>query len=501
MNQHQGPDAHPSPPDRNTTAASRKGFTLAALLCLVLVFLEDWFFYGHPVGWTLGGYGLALMTAIFLTGGLPRTRPAWILSAALAVLFLWSLEEPSTLMGILGLVGLVTLALQAREDWTGSILVWLERWGVFMGLGWFCLLKEVVPPDKKASTEKAGSPPKNRFLGNWFVPVMITLLFLVLFALANPIISGWLEDLGQAIRDFSENLPAVERVLLWLFVAVWVWALLRMKTGAGKRLGRGTSTEVGNRNDFSPGFCVRCLLLFNLLFAVQTILDVTYLWGGARLPEGMTYAGYAHRGAYPLLTAAILAAVFVLMTLRAGRNSDAMRWPRRLVYVWLIQNVLLVFSSGWRLCLYVEVYTLTRWRIAAMIWMLLVGCGLVYILVRIVTGRSNLWLVHINVLTALAVLYACAFVDFDSFIADYNVKRCEEIRGKGPAIDIHYLEGLGYETLPAFEWLDYSLGNNPRTPELRNTLARLRVSLQQDLRDWRGWSYRRHRLSGWAPRE
>lgn len=501
MNQHQASDAHPSSPDRNSAASSKKGFALAAGLCLVLVFLEDWFFYGHPVGWTLGGYGVALMAAIFLTGGRPRTRPAWILSVALAALFLWSLEEPGALMGVLGLVGLVTLALQTREGWSGSILVWLERWGVFLGLGWFSLLKEAVPPERPASSEGAAPHPRGRFLRNWIVPVIITLLFLVLFALANPIISTCLEDLGQAIADFSENLPAFERVLLWMFVAVWIWALLRMKTGVGKRPARGASSEGRNRNDFSPGFCVRCLSLFNLLFAIQTLLDVAYLWGGASLPEGMTYARYAHRGAYPLLTAAILAAVFVLMTFRAGRNSDAMRWPRRLVYAWLIQNVFLVFSAGWRLCLYVEVYTLTRWRIAAMIWMLLVGCGLVYILVRIVTGRPNLWLVHINILTAAAVLYACAFVDFDGFIAGYNVKRCEEIRGRGPAIDIPYLEGLGPETLPALEWLECRLGNNPRAPEIRDAIARLRISLDRDLRDWRGWTCRRHRLSERAARE
>ena len=45
----------------------------------------------------------------------------------------------------------------------------------------------------------------------------------------------------------------------------------------------------------------RSLILFNALFALQTVLDLTYLWGGANLPDGMTLAEYAHRGAYLLI--------------------------------------------------------------------------------------------------------------------------------------------------------------------------------------------------------
>ena len=51
----------------------------------------------------------------------------------------------------------------------------------------------------------------------------------------------------------------------------------------------------------------RGLLLFNLVFLVQNLLDVEYLWAGAALPEGVTYAGYAHRGAYPLIATALIA--------------------------------------------------------------------------------------------------------------------------------------------------------------------------------------------------
>ena len=59
-------------------------------------------------------------------------------------------------------------------------------------------------------------------------------------------------------------------------------------------------------------------------------------------------------------------------------GSDAERSPlmRALVFLWVGQNVLLVVSSILRLDLYVEIYLLTYWRVAAFIWMLIVAAGL-----------------------------------------------------------------------------------------------------------------------------
>ena len=127
---------------------------------------------------------------------------------------------------------------------------------------------------------------------------------------------------------------------------------------------------------FSAATILRSLILFNLLFAVQTILDVVYLWGNAALPADITYAAYAHRGAYPLIVTALLAAGFVLIAMRPGGAAEQSTVIRPLVYLWVAQNVMLVISSILRLDLYVQIYLLTYWRIAAFIWMLLVAIGL-----------------------------------------------------------------------------------------------------------------------------
>ena len=94
---------------------------------------------------------------------------------------------------------------------------------------------------------------------------------------------------------------------------------------------------------------------------------------------------------------------------------------RALVFLWVGQNVLLVVSSILRLDLYVETYLLTYWRVAAFIWMLIVAVGLILIVVRIVTYRSNAWLISANLAVLALTIYVCSFVNFADLVASYNV--------------------------------------------------------------------------------
>ena len=88
------------------------------------------------------------------------------------------------------------------------------------------------------------------------------------------------------------------------------------------------------------------LIAFNALFALHNALDAAYLSGFAQLPTGITLAEYAHRGAYPLIVTALLAALFVLVTLRPGSSTAAAPLVRRLVTLWIAQNLVLVL---WRM--------------------------------------------------------------------------------------------------------------------------------------------------------
>ena len=133
--------------------------------------------------------------------------------------------------------------------------------------------------------------------------------------------------------------------------------------------------------------------MLSLLFLFQNVLDIEYLWSGAALPSGMTYAEYAHRGAYPLIATTLLAGLLTLITFGRQCTGPVWKQARILVYIWLVQNVFLVASSLLRLWKYISVYSLTELRVAAAFWMLLVACGLCLILYKVWKNKDLAWLV------------------------------------------------------------------------------------------------------------
>lgn len=99
--------------------------------------------------------------------------------------------------------------------------------------------------------------------------------------------------------------------------------------------------------------------------------------------------------------------------------------------LWVGQNLLLVASSLLRTADYIEVYSLTRFRIAAMIWMVLVGVGLGLICWRLLRNKSANWLINANVGTTLVVLAIVSAVDLGAVAASWNTRHAREIDGQG----------------------------------------------------------------------
>ncbi|MBN2451140.1 MAG: DUF4173 domain-containing protein [Lentisphaeria bacterium] len=497
--------------------------SVAALVVLtvLLVVLADWLFYCRELGWTLGLYALLVGAGIRLRASRPLTRSGALIGLAWLGLVVGLVLDPTPLTVLLALVGLALLSALGSCALGDRAADWAQKGAALVLLGWAQLPHDAILLLRRRRqgrlTRAAGS-----LAAAWGIPLVLSLVFLILFAVANPVIGRWLEHLGDWCMRFFQGdmLPDVGRVVFWAVMAVAVWGLLRNRSRrAGSRLaalfpgpggaqppplppgedawafGSGAATAVGASE---AALAVRSLSLFNALFLLQNALDIRYLWGGAALPDGMTYARYAHRGAYPLVVTALLAAVFVLAVFRTGAEGTRWQTARRLVFLWLGQNVFLTLSAAFRLYLYVGAYSLTRLRLAAGLWMFLVGLGLVFIGWRILRRRDNDWLVKVNLATLVGLLYVCCFANIDGRIAWYNVLHCEEIARGGPVLDLGYIRRLGSDALPALDWYRAGTVGEPRV-RAEALLDSLRERLWCHRDDWRGWTLQRHRLARGFP--
>ena len=161
---------------------------------------------------------------------------------------------------------------------------------------------------------------------------------------------------------------------------------------------------------------------------------------------------------------------------------------RRLVMLWIAQNVFLVGSSILRTLDYVEAYSLTVLRISALLWMGLVAVGLVLVGWRMLRGHSAGWLINANLAAAGVLLTGVCFVDLGAVAANWNVRHAREIDGRGAMLDLCYLNRLGGSSLlPLIDLEQRSL-----PAELHQRVHNVRVAVHRRLLDevtQGGWTW------------
>lgn len=313
------------------------------------------------------------------------------------------------------------------------------------------------------------------------VPIAGTLVFTILFGIANPMIGAAFDRLQLPPFSFE----TLGRVFWWGVILIMVWGTLRPR-----RIRHAPPRPPLDPAMVLPGLSTAsvtlALALFNTVFAVENVLDLAFLWSGAALPKGISYASYAHQGAYPLIATALLAAVFVLVALRPGSVTAANRSIRVLVTLWVGQNLFLVASSVLRTCAYIDTYSLTPLRLAALVWMLLVAGGLVLIIWRLLRAKSTAWLINTNSAVALLMLTVSAVVDFGAVSASWNVNHARETGGHGAALDLCHLHRLGSAALVPLTELAQRTPRSPFGERVRWVRARVldATAIEQSGGDW-----------------
>ena len=449
----------------------RHGYWLKLVLAAALVALADWVFYqgGHSHGW-LGLYGAALgLTALLALPALRHDRRALAalgMALAMAGAMAWEASPlPFLLFWVaLGLAILLPSTAQFDDGWRWTQRLFAHGFKALFG-PLIDLVKLARAQRRKPDTVKG----LRRTLPALVLPLAGSAVILALFASANPVIEQFFASLSLPWPDEA----LFERLFFWSFVTVVVWGVLRPRRTRpffGTFDGSGDLALPG----VSPTSVMLSLIAFNLLFAVQNLMDLAWLWGLVPLPRGMTLADYAHRGAYPLVATALLAALFVLITLRPGSQTAANPLARRLVMLWIVQNVVLVASAMLRLYDYIDAYSLTRLRIAALAWMGLVALGLGLILWRLLKAKSAAWLINANCCAAAMLLSSYAFVDTGAVAARWNVRHAREVDGTGAVLDLCYLAELGPSALLSL----IELEQRPLDPLLHQRVTMLREQVQ-----------------------
>ncbi|MFY2822861.1 DUF4173 domain-containing protein [Ruegeria sp. MALMAid1280] len=478
----------PSTPPGNIMDHIRRFPRFAALILLVL--LGDYLFWGYWPGLSLALFTWGIFVAVRF--GSPARSRLLVSEGVLLLATLPVLEHVQLLSlvflvtGLLGSVALLRVPpeLKARESllWLASAVFGLIKRVPTAGV--LACVTQIRDWRTRAASHSSSSGTSVRtFLRNWAFPLGGVMILSALLISANPVLEHMLV---RMLRVDFDLLVFVRRAMFWIGLALLIWPVLTAP--APDEAIALTLPELGAPRFLNAGSVFRALVLFNLMLALQSVLDFSILFGGASLPDGMSYATYAHRGAYPLLATALLAGGFALAARPFSERNPALK---SMLLLWLAQNVLLTLSAAFRLDLYIDFYGLTYLRVHAVIWMGLVAIGLAMVAWQVQRGRSSAWLMLRVAALGAGTLYACAFINFAALIATDTLSRAADSDINIPT-DWLYLCSLGHTAAKAMS-TQVALQPIPHIPDWAHSC----VHPDPTDPNWREWDFRTARVNGY----
>jgi hypothetical protein len=380
---------------------------------------------------------------------LPRDA-RWLLmpAIALSLLFLWRDAESLTVYNTLAFLG--TLALLAAGISWGTEQPVLEsrvrdlaHAGVVIGVSVFVGMIALLLSDV-SFRQVAGARGAGRVIAGVraaLVAVPLLLIFGSLFASADPVFARLASDLFRIDAATVASHLAVSGIIAW-----FVGGLLRATV-----LSSGRGTWRVPFPDGALGLTEVSVALGSLvaLFAAFVIVQLRYFFGGDALVQataGMSYADYARRGFFELVTVSALV-LPVLLAANALLRRDTPRAD--LVYrvlsgtlLWLLG--IIMYSAIARMRLYESIYGLSEDRLYATVFMGWLAIVFVWFAVTVLRGRERRFTAGVLV-SGWATLIALNAGNPAGYVARFNIARADD----GKEVDVKYIARLGADAAPA----------------------------------------------------
>lgn len=183
----------------------------------------------------------------------------------------------------------------------------------------------------------------------------------------------------------------------------------------------------------------------NLLLLSVNLIDISTLWFGYK-PSG-NFSTDLHEGTNALIFSIVLAMAVILYFFRGNLNFySKSRTLKTLAFAWMVQNFILIISVFIRDGYYIEFYGLTHKRIGVVVFAVLCIIGLATVYLKVAKKKTLFYLFKVNGNIWFVLLLAFSFVNWDVFIAKYNLAQSERV-----AIDADYLLYLSDKTLPILD--------------------------------------------------
>lgn len=205
------------------------------------------------------------------------------------------------------------------------------------------------------------------------------------------------------------------------------------------------------REKKNPIIAITFTVMITVIYLIFSIIQVIFLFsGGMILPEGYTYAEYAHQGFFQLLFLCIFNLILVLCCMSLFEMN---RWLKTILMVFSGCTYVMIASSAYRMILYISCYHLTFLRMLVLWFLALLVVLLAGVMWSICKKKFPLFRFEVAVITVFYLVLS--FSHFDYWIAKYNISQMgDQLEYE----DVSYLCNLSFDAAPVLAKI--SAGHN-----------------------------------------
>jgi hypothetical protein len=253
------------------------------------------------------------------------------------------------------------------------------------------------------------------------VPAIIIIIFIGLYQNGNPLFNSLIEKIDFSFINFQ-----------WLLFAGLGYYLLSnihkpIEVEPATEIDLKTGNELTQSNQFSitelkkeNQLGIILISLLNALIVLFLITDITFILTNTEI-RGSVFSSQVHSGINALIGSIVIAIIILLYVFRGDINFyKENKTLKRLAFVWIILNVILVLSIAIKNTQYIYYFGLTYKRIGVLIYLTLTVTGLITTL-RKIDKIKNIWyLLRVNTRAAFVVLIIASTINWDYHITNYN---------------------------------------------------------------------------------
>lgn len=286
--------------------------------------------------------------------------------------------------------------------------------------------------------------------------LFIIVIFFFIYQDANPLFYQYTKDLSLLNINYGYILFSLLGIVL-LFTLFYNTAIKILYNAESKQ-----EIDIQSENylsAFLEKYKIHTIyflfVVLNIMLLFINLLDVNYLYLSSTMPKGITQAQFVHNGVGTLILSIVLGASIICYLFKGELNFiQENKTIKLLVYVWIAQNIFMVFSTMLRNNLYVHNCGLTGKRIGVYYYLFFTIIGLLFTAYKIYKQKTVYFLYSTNTWIWYIVLVISCSINWESIIFNDQLKRYNTTK----TLDFEYATRFDNSNLPELITL-FNVGN------------------------------------------